>query len=144
MLKGLHGLIDGGTGGNHIFDNHDLGGFLVGIADQHAAFTMILGFFAVVGKAQVAVEMRIERHGGCRTKGNALVGGAEQVVGTISEMLFVGFGIEAGQATEGLAGAKFAGINEIGRLTATFGGEFAKAQSACFYQEVHECVGMVH
>ena len=76
LRKSLHGLVHRGASRNHVFDNHDIGLFGVLVADEHAAFAVVLGFFAVIGKREVlGVNVR-ELHGSGSAKGNSLVGGA--------------------------------------------------------------------
>ena len=53
LRKRLHRLVHAGSRGNHVFDNHDVRLLGVLVADEHAAFAVVLRFFAVVGEGQV-------------------------------------------------------------------------------------------
>ncbi|MCY1559931.1 hypothetical protein D9M68_970160 [compost metagenome] len=75
-LDDLHHFADGGTGGDHVIDDHHA--TRQRRAHEGAAFAVVLGFLAVEAPRGVDLMMLGQCHGGGGGQRDTLVGRAEQ------------------------------------------------------------------
>ena len=114
---------------------------LKGCANKAAAFAMVFGLFAVVGKGEVAPHARqLDRHSGHQR--NAFVRGAEQHV-ALNAAGDNTLGIELRQFAQHGAIVEQTGIEKIGRLPTGFGDEIAKTQHAAINGKGHKLLGQI-
>ena len=131
-----YGLTNRCAGSGDVFDNEDSVAGLRHMADEHSAFTVVFGFFAVEHEAHVASTGR-QCSGGLDSERDALVRRAKQHI----ELAKVGLnrvGIELTQAADLRTGSILAGLHEVRRFPAALGGEIAERQNVRLDHKVNE------
>ena len=114
------------AGADHVIHNQHA--TLQGGPDQRAAFAMVFGLFAVVGKRHVLAQTgQLDGHG--HTQGDALVRRAKYHV-ELDATGDEGLCIELGQLTQLGTIVEQACVKKVGRQASGLGLEFTKAQHA--------------
>ncbi len=126
---------DGGTGGDHIVDDHYPAAQLG--ADDITTLTVILGFLAVECVGQVALMQLEQGAGSDRRQWNALVSGSEEQV-EFDSRVFDGVGIEFRQRRQIGAPVEDAGVKKVGAYASGFEFEFTKFEGATLQAIVDE------
>ena len=130
MLKELNGLPHSSAGGDHVLDDGHVVPVLGLVAHHGAALAVVLGLLAVEAVGQVPVIVAVQGGGGGHRQRDALVGGAEEAVHPVGEVLLDAGGVVVAQLGSLGAGLIVAGVDKVGGLAAGLGGKVSEGQHA--------------
>ena len=134
-LQVLHGLTDCGAGGDDVLNDDDLFTSLGLVADENAAFAVVLGFLTVEEEGQVQAFLG-QSDGNSDSDGNTLVSGAVQDgLRVCADLVSVSLGIELAQLADLVTGLDLTGVDEVGDAAAGLGDEIAELQDIGALQE---------
>ena len=127
-LQNRNGLTDSGAGSDNVLDDDDAVAVLWLIADQVAAFTVVLCLFAVkeVRFVDVIFSCQSAGCGGCQR--NTLVSWAEHCVKVVAAVFHDALCIELAQGGNLRTGLVVAGVDKVWGESAALGFELAKTK----------------
>ncbi len=143
-LQHRQALADGGAGGDDVLNDGDPVAVLQLVAHHGAALAVVLGLLAVEAVVHVLPVLLVEGDGAGYRQGDALVGGAEQGVHLVGQVLVQAGGVKLPQFGGLIAGLVVAGVDEVGGFAAALGGEIAEGEHPGAHHELDKFLFVGH